>query len=101
LNPLFFSLKQFNPWNTQINRTNAKKFVVVDQLRSILDHDAEQILNAIKTANVKRFYLGMEFNRINNEEVYNDEYYSLNLTMSLGRNVNILKTRSLNLLTKC
>ena len=101
MNPLFFSLKQFNPWNTQIDRTNANEFVVVDQLRSILDHDAEQILSAINTANVKRFYLVMEFNKINNEEVYNDEYYSLNLTMSLGRNVNILKTRSLNLLTKC
>ena len=86
----YFSLKQLNPWNTQINRTNAKKFVVVDQLRSILDDDdTRKILNAINTRNVKRFYLGMEFNKINNEEVYNDEYYSLNLTMSLGRTVKI------------
>jgi hypothetical protein len=85
-----FFLKQFNPWNTQINSTNANKFVVVDQLRSILDDDdTKQILTAINTTNVKRFYLGMEFNKINNEEFYNDDYYSLNLTMSLGRTVKI------------
>ena len=28
----------------------------------------------------------MDFNKINNEEFYNEELYSLNLTMSLNRN---------------
>ena len=28
----------------------------------------------------------MDFNKINNDEFYNEEFYSLNLTMSLGRN---------------
>ena len=28
----------------------------------------------------------MDFNKINNEEFYNAEFYSLNFTMSLGRN---------------
>ena len=62
-----------------------KNFVVVDQLRSILDPETNKFLNAINKKNVKTFYLGMEFNKIDNAEIYNQKYYPLNLTLSLGR----------------
>ena len=62
-----------------------KNFVVVDQLRSILDPETNKFLNSINKKNVQTFYLGMEFNKIDNAEVYNQKYYPLNLTLSSGR----------------
>ena len=34
-------------------------------------------LSKINTTNVKRFYLAMEFNKINNDEFYDEKLYSL------------------------
>ena len=50
-----------------------------------MDNDHSLYLKKLNTTNVKKFYLGMEFNKINNEEYYNKELYSLNLTMSYKR----------------
>ena len=75
-----------NPWNTKIDDTNRNSFIVVDQLKAVIDEDTKQFFETINTTNVKKFYLGMDFNKINNDEFYNEEFYSLNLTLNLGRN---------------
>ena len=60
--------------------------MVVDELRSLVDAGISEFYEKINTTNAKRFYLGMEFNKINNEEFYNEHLYSLNMTMNLERN---------------
>lgn len=60
-------------------------YIVVDQLKAIIDDDTQKFFEAINTSNVKKFYLGMDFNKIDNEEFFKEEY-SLNFTMSFGRN---------------
>ena len=60
-------------------------YIVVDQLKAIIDEDTQKFFETINTPNVKKFYLGMDFNKIDNEEFFKEEY-SLNFTMSFGRN---------------
>ena len=57
-------------------------------LRSVPTSQTDKnILAKIKTKNVKKFYLGMEFNAVNDTELYNTRLYPFNLVKASGRQV--------------
>lgn len=76
-----------NPWNKQIDATNKNNYTKISELKSVLDEYAhtfyEKIFNNNKT--VKKHYLAMEFNKINNPEFYDEKLYSLGMIQSLQR----------------
>jgi hypothetical protein len=67
-----FSFKLLNPWNFQVTSNNSQKFVQIDNLKSlnIVPKSYDAPVN-------KRFYLSMEFNKIDNTEYQNHNLYSL------------------------
>lgn len=75
-----------NPWNTQITDANRKSFIEMDEMRAIPDFETAQFLKKIKTSpNPKKYYLAMEFNKINNPEFQNERYYSLSTIKEYNR----------------
>lgn len=85
---LFFNcFKQLNPWNEFITETNRFKYIQINELKSFeqkeIDEFYEKIFNKNKT--VKKFYLAMEFNKINNPEFYDEKLYSLSMIENLNR----------------
>jgi hypothetical protein len=52
-------------------------YVKIDETRSVLTDSTREFYDKINTSNVKRFYLAMEFNKINNPEFNNDKLYPL------------------------
>jgi hypothetical protein len=69
--------KQLNPWNKFKNNLTKNLYTKIDEIKSFDDKANNLFLSKINTTNVKRFYLAMEFNKINNEEFYDEKLYSL------------------------
>ena len=69
-----------NPWNLKVTSNNSNSLVQVDSLRSVvnitLSYDG--VVN-------KKFYLSMEFNKIDNSEFENSLYYPLSAMPSNKR----------------
>jgi len=78
-------LKQLNPWNKIINNENENMFTSIDKLKSMISTRSDYYLTKIKSKNVKKYYLSMEFNKINNPEFENEKYYSLNMLNDSNR----------------
>lgn len=84
-----------NPLNVQINASNRNRYVQIDELRSIPENDDEIVINTsdinkmlrrIKSAKmVKKFYIALEFNKMNNPEFQNEIFYSMNLLKKNNR----------------
>lgn len=75
-----------NPWNRFINSSNRNEYTTIDELRTVIDKDFEEDYNKMITAkNVKRHYLSMEFNKINNPDFNDEKTYPLSLMSSYGR----------------
>jgi hypothetical protein len=76
-----------NPWNVQINDTNRANYIQVDEMRAVLDDKAAQMYEKIfdTTRPIKKHYLAMEFNRINNPEFQDERLYSLGMFDKFNR----------------
>lgn len=61
-----------NPWNVKLTNQNNDTYIQVDQLRS-LDNTTLKYNATVK----KKFYLSMEFNKINNYEYQNPFLFPL------------------------
>ena len=77
---IYLTKKQLNPWNTIINETNFHQYTSIDQMKSLLDNEIATFYNKIINAtNIKKYYLAMEFNKINNPEFNDEKLYSLSM----------------------
>jgi FtsP/CotA-like multicopper oxidase with cupredoxin domain len=81
--------KQLNPWNKIINNKNDNIYKSIDKLKS-LQYDDDNNSDYFKILNnknkiIKKYYLSMEFNKINNPEFENEKYYSLNMLNDTNR----------------
>lgn len=76
-----------NPWNRHINETNHFKYTQINELKSFSNKEIDDLYEKIfdKNKTVKKFYLAMEFNKINNPEFYDEKLYSLNMIENLSR----------------
>lgn len=76
-----------NPWNRHINETNHLKYTQINELNSFSNKEIDDLYEKIfdKNKTVKKFYLAMEFNKINNPEFYDEKLYSLNMIENLSR----------------
>lgn len=79
--------KQLNPWNKFINETNRLKYTQINELKSFKHKEIDEFYEKIfdKNQTVKKFYLAMEFNKINNPEFYDEKLYSLSMIENLNR----------------
>lgn len=86
--------KQLNPWNRLINETNREKFVQIDEIPAVVDREVAAIYSKIftnttnentTTKPVRKFYLAMEFNQINNPEFQDERLYSLGMFGQFNR----------------
>ena len=85
--------KQLNPWNKIINYENNNIYKSIDKLKSLIttqyddnnnnNNDYFKMLN--NSNKIKKYYLSMEFNKINNPEFENEKYYSLNMLNDTNR----------------
>lgn len=76
-----------NPWNKAITVENKDLYLSVNELKSVTNDEITSFYDKIlNTTNVKRFYLAMEFNKINNPEFNDERSYSLNAMSNAGRN---------------
>lgn len=81
-------LKQLNPYNTQINESNRHQFVQIDEIRAFVDLETSKLYSKIvntSASRVKKFYLAMEFNQINNPEFQDERLYSLGMFSHFNR----------------
>lgn len=60
-------------------------FKSIDQLEGISNNSTSDFYEKINASNIKRYYLAMDFNKINNPEFNNEHFYSLNMVTSLKR----------------
>jgi L-ascorbate oxidase len=80
--------KQLNPWNKIINNKNDNIYKSIDKLKSLqYDDDNSDYFKILNNKNkiIKKYYLSMEFNKINNPEFENEKYYSLNMLNDTNR----------------
>jgi hypothetical protein len=69
-----------------INSSNEDKMISFDRMKGIIGEDIEaNFYNSLKTDNVKKFYIQMEFNAVNNAEFYNEKDYSFKMMKELNR----------------
>lgn len=62
-----------------ITNENAHLYTTVDKLVALTDAENESFHKLINTTNVKKYYIGLEFSRIDNPEYNDEQYYSLNM----------------------
>ncbi len=74
-----------NPWNKYITNATRSLYTRINELKSVPSADGEELLRLINTTNVKKYYLSMEFNRINNDEFMDPTLYPLNIVMQFKR----------------
>jgi hypothetical protein len=61
-------------------------FVKIDEMRGVLSDAMQAFYDKINVTSVKRFYLALEFNKINNPEFQNDKLYPLEMMPMNNRN---------------
>ena len=66
-----------NPSSTIITAENKDKFIQADDLRSTINNSHFDYNQTVD----KKFYISMEFNKINNPEFHNEKLYSLAMTV--------------------
>ncbi|CAF0713230.1 unnamed protein product [Brachionus calyciflorus] len=78
---------QLNPWNKHINSSNRDSFTKINEVKAILDKESYEFYTKIfdKNQTIKKYYLAMEFNKINNPEFYDEKLYSLSKIQSFQR----------------
>ncbi len=74
-----------NPWNRIINATNRNEYTSVDELKTVVDKELDDYEKILNSTNVKRHYLSMEFNQINNPEFNDEKTYPLSLMNTYKR----------------
>ena len=71
-----------------MNNETSSLYKSVDELRSVHSSVNDALLAKLTSnaTTVKRHYLAMEFNKINNHEFYDEKLYSLNTSIGLKIN---------------
>jgi len=80
-----FILKQLNPWNKYVNNETRQNYIEIDELKAVLDDQTTKFYDKIFNSTVKKYYLAMEFNKVDNGEFHDENLYSFDYTNQTKR----------------
>ena len=77
--------KQLNLYNKYTNSSTTNQYVNVADLRGLPHSENLHLLAKINITSVQKFYVAMDYNSVNNTELYNTRLYPFNVIVAAGR----------------